>query len=29
MTKDGFTVIALKAKGKARTDSSGFVRILN
>ena len=29
MTKDGFTVIALKAKGKARTDSSGFVRVLN
>ena len=29
MTSDGFTVIALKAKGKARTDSSGFVRILN
>ena len=29
MTSDGFTVIALKAKGKARTDSSGFVRVLN
>ena len=29
MTKDGFTVIALKAKGKARTDSSVFVRIIN
>ena len=29
MTSDGFTVIALKAKGKARTDSSGFIRILN
>ena len=29
MTSDGFTVIALKAKGKARSDKSGFVRILN
>ena len=29
MTRDGFTVIALKAKGKARSDSSGFVRVLN
>ena len=29
MTSDGFTVIAVKAKGKARTDSSGFDRVLN
>ena len=29
MTSDGFTVIALKAKGKARSDKSGFVRVLN